>query len=451
MNQTVENVETGKLILIVDDEESICRTLAQILADEGYRTLVANDGASAIRMVQEYQPDLVFLDIWMPGIDGLEVLREIKSRYVSLPVLMISGHASISTAVQSTKLGAADFIEKPFDLEGVLEAVQRFLTTPEKSDSKVDVSHSDKVTSLAEYGSRRGALETPAVSPVVFSEQQWRGAKVQQKTLKSSALLYGQCLHSGRKSGLVLEPLPPNSGIHFAGVADVEAVPAHVDFVRSTGFATTLRLGSVRTGTVEHLLAAFHAYGVTNALIKCNGEVPVMDGSAKEFCELLDQVGLEDQEGDWFELAVNKTIRVGTEDEWIQIEPADEFSINYLLSYPEPVGKQSFEYVLSGAKDFLEEIAPARTFSFLRDVGKLQKVGLAQGGRFDNFILIGDEGPLNVELRFPDEFVRHKILDVIGDLYLLGRPLRGKVTAQFTGHSDNVDLLKAIQQEMLAG
>jgi UDP-3-O-acyl N-acetylglucosamine deacetylase len=446
--------QRDNIILIVDDEESIRLTISQVLQDEGYTTVVAEDGAKALEFISKTIPDLVILDIWMPEMDGIEVLRQIKRIDPDIAVLMISGHASIATAVESTRLGAADFIEKPFDLEEVLAAVQRYIGAPSPIKA-AEAAHEDQgsasnVMSLKDYSRRKFGRSGPSINPVVFRDQRWRGELVPQRTLRSSAILYGQCLHSGKKSGLILEPLPPNSGIHFAGVADNEAIPAHVDFVRSTGFATTLRLGPLRAGTVEHLLSAFHAYGLSNVLIKCNDEVPVMDGSAREFCELIEQVGVEEQEGAWYELAVPKTVRVGNEHEWIQIEPADTFSIDYTLNYPSPVGLQRLSYTLTTTDDYKTAIAPARTFGFLKDVGYLQKQGLAQGGRFDNFILIGDQGPLNVTLRFDNEFVRHKILDAIGDLYLLGRRLRGKVTAKLTGHSDNIKLLSAIQKEIVS-
>ena len=128
---------------------------------------------------------------------------------------------------------------------------------------------------------------------------------------------------------LLLEPLPPFSGIHFVGVSESTPVPAHVDYVESTGFATTVRLGATQAGTIEHLMSAIHAYGISNLLIKCNGEVPVMDGSARDFCLLFEDVGLEDQGEDWFEIAVDSVIRVGNDREFIQIEPADDFTIDY--------------------------------------------------------------------------------------------------------------------------
>jgi UDP-3-O-acyl N-acetylglucosamine deacetylase len=223
-------------------------------------------------------------------------------------------------------------------------------------------------------------------------------------------------------------------------------VPAHVDFVESTGFATTVRLGQTQAGTIEHLMSALCAYGISNLLIKCNSEVPVMDGSAREFCRLFDDVGLTEQDGEWYDIKIPELIQVGNGKEWIKIEPADTFSIDYTLRYPEPVGEQQFTFELKDPEAYRSQIAPSRTFSFVKDVGHLQKQGLALGGRFDNFLLIGTEGAINDAWRFPNEPVRHKILDAIGDLYLLGRPLCGKVTACMTGHSDNIALLKAVRE-----
>jgi UDP-3-O-acyl-N-acetylglucosamine deacetylase len=181
-------------------------------------------------------------------------------------------------------------------------------------------------------------------------------------------------------------------------------------------------------------------------MIKCNGEVPVMDGSAREFCRLFDEVGTTEQDGEWYEIAVDRTLRVGNGKEWITIEPAEQFTIDYTLRYPEPVGEQRFSFTLTDPESYRAEISSSRTFSFVKDVGHLQRQGLALGGRFDNFLLIGTEGAINDAWRYPNEPVRHKILDAIGDLYLLGRPLRGKVTACMTGHSDNIELLKQVRE-----
>jgi UDP-3-O-[3-hydroxymyristoyl] N-acetylglucosamine deacetylase len=429
------------LVLVVDDEASIRRSLEAILKDEGISVIEAPDGASAISMLIQHKPSLVLLDIWMPGIDGLETLKKIKEISPHTPVVMISGHATISTAVAATRLGAADFLEKPLGLTTTIEVVRRVLE--QNNSTHADTTPTWEAIEPSTVGPLRQSV---SLNPIVFSHQTMRGALRTQKTIAHAAILYGQGLHSGRKSGLILEPLPPNSGIHFVGVSETTTVPAHVDFVESTGFATTVRLGHTQAGTIEHLMSALCAYGISNLLIKCNSEVPVMDGSALEFCKLFDSVGLTEQDGEWYEIAVQEPVQIGNGKEWIRIEPADTLSINYTLRYPEPVGEQQFTFTLTDPASYRSEIAPSRTFSFVKDVGHLQKQGLALGGRFDNFLLIGAEGAINDAWRFPNEPVRHKILDAIGDLYLLGRPLRGKITACMTGHSDNIAILKKVRQ-----
>jgi UDP-3-O-[3-hydroxymyristoyl] N-acetylglucosamine deacetylase len=444
-NDFIHNTELSNAVLVVDDEASIRRSLEGVLKDEGFSVLLAEDGESAIRMLMSTRPALVLLDIWMPGMDGLETLRKIKELYPDLPVVMISGHATISTAVAATRLGALDFIEKPLDLSGTIQIVRRVISQADEAAASSSQNVRWEAIEPAAVGPLR---ESVTINPVVFTKQTLQGRAIPQKTLAHAAILYGQGLHSGRKSGLILEPLPPNSGIHFVGVSETTVVPAHVDFVESTGFATTVRLGQTQAGTIEHLMSALCAYGISNLLVKCNGEVPVMDGSSRDFCRLFDEVGVKEQAGEWYEIEIRKVLEVGDGKEFIRIEPAEEFTIDYTLRYPEPVGEQRFCFSLRDANSYREQIAPCRTFSFVKDVSHLQRQGLALGGRFDNFLLIGAEGAINDAWRFPNEPVRHKILDAIGDLYLLGRPLRGKVTASMTGHSDNIALLKKVREEL---
>jgi UDP-3-O-[3-hydroxymyristoyl] N-acetylglucosamine deacetylase len=169
-----------------------------------------------------------------------------------------------------------------------------------------------------------------------------------------------------------------------------------------------------------------------------------MDGSAREFCELFDRVGVVEQEADWYAIRVKEPFEVKKGEEFIRIEPSDEFSVQYTLKYPRPLGLQEYEFTLNDPKNYFEEISKARTFGFMRDLGKLQAQGLALGGRLDNCVLFGEDGSLNGELRYENEPVRHKILDAIGDLFLLGRRIQGRVVAHMTGHSDNVAILKAL-------
>ena len=221
-------------------------------------------------------------------------------------------------------------------------------------------------------------------------------------------------------------------------------MPAHVNWVAETDYATTLTRDGESIRTVEHLLSALHACGVTNLLVKVHGEIPVLDGSALSFLERLEEVGLVEQDAPVKELVIDRRYEVGEGDKSLVIEPADHFSVSYQLRYPAPVGDQFCEFEMSECEAFREQIAPARTFGFMRDLKMINELGLGTGGRLDNFILVGEDNVINTELRFPDEFVRHKILDIIGDFYMLGYPVRGKVTANLTGHRDNIEIQRRI-------
>lgn len=418
-----EGLET---ILVVDDEPGIRQSVRGILADEGYRVLEAEDGRGALRLIESERPRLVILDIWMPEMDGIELLRRIRDSDPVTPVIVISGHGNIETAVTATKLGAFDFIEKPFSLDGLLHVVDRALESHPTGVSAAQGNLDAAVANLA-----RPLAQRPWV----------------QRTISRSVVANGQGLHSGIRTGLILQPLPAGSGIVFGSISTSATIPARIEYVDSTGYATTLFHDGIVAKTVEHLLAALHGYRITNLLVKMQGEIPIFDGSASEFCALLESAGIEDQGGAVDEIVIDRRYEIGDPDgEYMAIEPSDTFGVHYVLQYPEPVGRQEFTYHLGSAEDFKREIAPARTFGFLREIETLEKMGLASGGRLHNCILIGENGVVNTPLRFPDELVRHKILDILGDFYLLGRPIRGFLTARMTGHSDNVALLKLLRE-----
>jgi UDP-3-O-[3-hydroxymyristoyl] N-acetylglucosamine deacetylase len=413
-------------ILVVDDESGIRQSVRGVLADEGYRVLEAEDGRGALRLIESERPHLVILDIWMPEMDGIELLRRIRDSDPTTPVIVISGHGNIETAVTATKLGAFDFIEKPFSLDGLLHVVDRAL------ESHPDAGGDEATDALA------AGLTVP------LTNRPWV-----QRTIRRSVVANGQGLHSGIRTGLILQPLPAGSGIVFGSISASATIPARIEYVDSTGYATTLFHDGIVAKTVEHLLAALHGYRITNLLVKMQGEIPIFDGSASEFCALIESAGIEDQGGAVDEIVIDRRYEIGDRDgggEYLAIEPADTFGVHYVLQYPEPVGRQEFTFHFTDTEDFKREIAPARTFGFLREIEALEKMGLASGGRLHNCILIGENGVVNTPLRFPDEFVRHKILDIFGDFYLLGRPLRGFITARMTGHSDNVALLKLLRE-----
>jgi UDP-3-O-[3-hydroxymyristoyl] N-acetylglucosamine deacetylase len=425
-------------VLVVDDEPGIRTSVRGILAEEGLRVLEAEDGQQAFDLIRHENPEVVILDVWMAEVDGLQLLQRLQENRARSEVIMISGHGNIETAVKATKLGAFDFIEKPFSLDALLRVVNRAL------DHHAAALRFD----AGEAALSPGAVTTADNTDVTVRPQPLR-RRWGERTIGRSVVASGHGLHTGVKTGLVLQPLPPGSGILFTSLSTDATVPAHLDWVDSTGYATTLHHNGVTAKTVEHLLATLHAYGITNLLVKMQGEIPTMDGSAIEFCRLLESAGVVDQGGAVDEIVINRRIAVGKDEgEWIAIEPAEGFSINYTLVYPPPVGVQQYTYVHTGPESFRDTIAPARTFGFLRDMKQLAAMGLASGGRLDNCILIDDEKVVNTTLRFPDEFVRHKILDIMGDTYLLGRPIGGAITARKTGHSDNIALLSEIRKQM---
>lgn len=693
-------------VLVVDDQEEILASLEGILADEGHEVIRARDGQEALHIVQSDSPDVVFLDIWIPGIDGMQTLKAIKRIAPDCSVIMMSGHGTIETAVKAIKLGATDYLEKPLNLEDVLhllekaisersapgspnivnggssgefigvsdkaerlrramkeaaadsgsiwlvgdegtgkefcariihhlegkvrnglvkvrcseltennfrevfhgnvagsgrrpgrigqavggtlvflrldrldesvrhhfaeltehlfpggsgsdavpgfsgrvvstsiydpdalvrdhgfprrfaeimshrviripelreraediplyvehflrEAVDEFdtniagiddeamarlveypwpgnvkelkiliehvvMTAPgpgitlkdllipgnlDVTDPKIDAAASERETARAPAERIPDAHEEPGGSPASPRNSRVR----HQKTLRGKVVMYGQGLHSGVKTGLTLSPLPPGSGILFGHITSGGAVPAVLRNVESTELATCLRANGSSVRTIEHLLAVFHVYGLTNVLVKISGEVPIMDGSALEFCNLVESAEIIGQEEAIEEARVTRPLELpfpGDSGKSMRVEPSDYFEVEYSLDYPPPVGSMHMAYRCLDPEDFKRNIAPARTFGFVKDMRMLDEMGLAGGGRLSNVVLLDDEKVVNPPLRFPDEFVRHKILDIVGDFYLFGRPFKGKVIARQTGHTENISMLRLIDEEL---
>jgi UDP-3-O-acyl N-acetylglucosamine deacetylase len=721
-------------ILIVDDEASIVRSLEGILADEGFDVVQAHDGEVALELIQAQSYDLVLLDLWMPGIDGIQTLQRLKAMQTNVCIIVMSGHGNIETAVKATRLGAFDYLEKPLSLDNVLssvnaafdhiwktrdqhwvevvrpvvepligvsrplqelrtqleaatqhhtpllivgepgsgkaflaqlmhqrqyargpfvrlncaavsdheleqvfgggESLSTLLRNIDDRDLDADIeagtlyldglekfsapalhtftklmsaaasqawrggaplrmrvvaaalpgrrresgvealpaalqrlfARSTLVTTplrhrvedlplLAEYFLRRSArtygsipkelhpealqvlmaydwpgnvkelkatlervvLTTPrgiiavehlphhVIEPSGIASHAAAGAPypslkearrawerqylveqlckyhwnaahaaqalqlnerslqrrlqtlgirgtetlsrptMPQRTLQRSVVIHGQGLQSGVKTGMILSPLPPNSGILFGDIATGETVPAEAAFVESTGYATTLHRGLVTARTVEHIMAVLHMYRLTNALVKIGGEVPFMDGSAQDFCHLIEAAGVEEQAAEAPLLTIRERHVWGPEapdQKHFVIEPASRLTITYHLHYPPPIGRQAYTFVADSPEHFKTTIAPARTFGFVKEIEHLHALGMANGGRLTNVILVDESRIINTELRFPDEFVRHKVLDLLGDLYLTGKFVQGKITAYLTGHTENLALVK---------
>jgi UDP-3-O-acyl N-acetylglucosamine deacetylase len=400
------------LALIVDDEAGILTTLGGILADNGFEVATTPSGEEALEIYAARQPEIVFLDVWLPDRDGLETLQTLRENDPRATVIMISGHGTAATAVRAIKMGAFDYLEKPLSYEQVMAAARSGLAHHTALPSGDTGGPPEDSGGFAVHPEPRRA-------PIPALLHLERG-RTPQRTLRHNTVLYGMGLHSGGRTGMVLQPLPAGSGIHFHSMPSGESIPAHVSAVGDTDYATTLGLNGSTIKTVEHLLSALHASGITNLLVKVHGEVPVLDGSAAEFCKTIEEIGVEEQGEPRQEFVVDRRYEVGTGEKTLTLEPFDGFAVSYLLRYPPPIGEQFYDFELADFASYVREIAPARTFGFLRDLKMMNELGLGSGGRLDNFILVGEDHVVNTELRFPDEFVRHKILDIIGDLYLLG-------------------------------
>jgi UDP-3-O-[3-hydroxymyristoyl] N-acetylglucosamine deacetylase len=268
-----------------------------------------------------------------------------------------------------------------------------------------------------------------------------------QRTIRRAVEIEGVGLHSGKTARVRLLPAPPNSGIAFRNVGH-DAIPAAPESVMNSHYATTLGRNGTRIQTVEHLMAAAAGLGLDNLLIEVDGpEIPAGDGSAKPFVALLASAGRVEQSPSKRPIVIPYPIKVGTGGRWIQILPSDVFRISYTLDNDHPaIGTQAITCTPT-ERMFIEEFAPARTYGFLRDLGEMRRNGLARGASLENAIGVGKRGVLN-GLRYRDEFVRHKILDLIGDLALLGRPLVGHVIARNAGHALNFDLVVEIQRAL---
>jgi UDP-3-O-[3-hydroxymyristoyl] N-acetylglucosamine deacetylase len=269
---------------------------------------------------------------------------------------------------------------------------------------------------------------------------------MRQHTIRKPVSIEGVGLHSGKVARVTVSPAPVDAGIVFKVHATGERIPARPESVVNSNYATTLGVNGTRIQTVEHLMAAAAGLGIDNVEIDVDGpEIPALDGSAKPFVALLAFAGRVQQSARRRILLLPFPLRVGSAGRWIQIVPSDTFRISYTLDNDHPaIGTQ----VLSWApteRSFVEEFAPARTYGFLRDLGLMRKNGLARGGSLDNAIVLGNSGPLN-GLRYGDEFVRHKILDLLGDLALVGRPIGGHVIARNGGHALNLELVQAVQR-----
>jgi len=271
-----------------------------------------------------------------------------------------------------------------------------------------------------------------------------------QRTLKNSIRATGVGLHTGKKVLMTLFPAPPDSGIVFrrTDLTPPVDIAAHAENVGETMLGTTLHRGDAKISTVEHLLSALAGLGIDNLVVEVNApEVPIMDGSAGPFVFLLQSAGIEEQKAPKRFIRILESVRVEDGDKWASFDPYDGFRVNFEIEFNHPTFKKhsqtaSMEF---STTSFLREVSRARTFGFMRDLESLRAHNLALGGNLDNAIVLDDNRILNEDgLRYEDEFVKHKILDAIGDLYLLGHSLIGEFSGFKSGHALNNKLLRKL-------
>src|SRR3954471_4940342 len=273
---------------------------------------------------------------------------------------------------------------------------------------------------------------------------------LRQRSLKSSVSASGVGLHTGQKVRLTLRPAPPETGIVFRRIdlASPVDIPARAELVGETRLSSCLIKDGAKLYTVEHLMSALGGLGVDNVYVDVDAsELPIMDGSASPFVLLIQQAGIVEQAAPKRFLRVLRKVEVKEGDKWARLEPFEGYKLSFSIEFRHPVIERSTQAVEInfGETSYLKEIARARTFGFMHEVEDLRDSGLALGGGLDNAVVLDEYRVLNAEgLRFADEFIRHKLLDAIGDLYLLGKPLLAAFSAHKSGHGLNNRLLREL-------
>ena len=435
----MENLETVKMknkVLIIDDEEDILSSCKNVLEDEDYDVDIAKDYDEALKIFESKKIDLVFLDVWLPNTDGLDILSNIKEKYPKTTVIMMSGHAGVETAVRATKLGAYDFLEKPISVSKLLSSCEEVL------NKKVNNKNEENLNYLNEH-------ENHNKSKLKY--------RIPQRTIAKSVVVSGFALMEGRKTALTLVPAEVNTGIVFIDINTNTHIKLSHENILSKDKSgavnsTALINGNRYIKTTEHFLAALHMMGITNLIVKCDGEVPNVDGSALVFCDALKEAGFIEQE-DYIEpIVIDRELTYGKVDDnetYIILSPYDGLEVNLRIDFSGSIGVQKYDYKFESFEQFSEDIGKARSFNTLDNIDYAQKMGMAGSGMIGSHIILCEGKVINTKLHFDNEFVRHKILDIIGDLYILARPIKAKIIANKSSHSFNHSVVHDIANKYL--
>lgn len=431
--EKVKNVKIKNSVLIIDDEEDILSSCKAVLEDEDYDVETAKDYDEAIKIFESKKIDLVFLDVWLPNVDGLDILSNIKEKYPDTTVIMMSGHAGVETAVRATKMGAYDFLEKPISISKLLSSCDEVLNKKENNnETEINYSNNNHNKSKLKY-------------------------KIPQRTIAKSVVVSGFALMEGRKTALTLVPAEVNTGIVFVDINSNTRIKLSHENILSKDKSgavnsTALISGNRHIKTTEHFLAALHMMGITNLIVKCDGEVPNVDGSALVFCDALKEAGYIEQE-DYIEpIVIDRELVYGNVDDnetYIILSPYDGLEVNLRIDFAGSIGVQQFDYKFESFEQFSEDIGRARSFNTLDNIDYAQKMGMAGSGMIGSHIILCEGKVINTKLHFDNEFVRHKILDIIGDMYILGRPIKAKIRANKSSHSFNHSVVHDLANKYL--
>ena len=274
---------------------------------------------------------------------------------------------------------------------------------------------------------------------------------IYQRTISSQVNVTGIGLHSGCRVNLTLKPANENNGIIFirTDLKDQPHIKCHPFLINDTRLSSTLiDNNGVKIATVEHLLSSFACFGIDNIIVEISAaEVPIMDGSSNSFLFLLDQAQIKELKAKKKYIKINNEVSIVDNDKWVKLTPYDGFKVKYTMKYDHPLfTKEKSEYEIDFSKQsYISELSRARTFAFMSDIERIRKNGLGLGGNLHNAIVIDEDTILNQDgLRYENEFVKHKILDVIGDLYITGNPIIGKFEGYKSGHETNNKLLRKL-------
>lgn len=278
---------------------------------------------------------------------------------------------------------------------------------------------------------------------------------VKQKTIAKSVVVSGFALISGRKIAMTLLPAPPNTGIVFVDIVsstNIRLMPNNIAYKKSLGHvnSTMLVSGNRSIKTTEHFLAVLNMYGISNLIVKCDEEVPNVDGSGLVFCEALENAGIVEQEALIETLVIDKVFKFGNTDSdndtYMIIEPYDGYEISLRIDFPNPIGIQNYTFTFKDELHFKNKIAKARSFNSIDNIDYAQKIGIAGSGLISSHIILYDGKVINTKLHFDNEFVRHKILDIIGDMYILSIQMKCRIKANKTSHVFNHEVIRSIQK-----